>query len=256
MRDLLLLDIPSTEKNTERLQTWDDEDPGPPRKKLRAQINDRKRTVTFNDKDLPPPKKGKGWGSQKPSQSSVLGFENNGQSLSQTQKGPSCASHYNQHEWTAGSKLCTLNQVQKAFQDGSELPGNLLITRDNRVTQQIKTLWQAHGSKLAFTVAEVLQSLPGETASGPPMTVWWGKPALSRPKLHKLKVVQMTDAPGPVPKQGKRSPYHTKLLRKWQRCESCVLYFTARWSEALMLRTHQRPFWRRWLREHLAKLLR
>jgi hypothetical protein len=242
--------------NTERLQTWDDEDPGPPRKKLRAQINDRKRTVTFNDKDLPPPKKGKGWGSQKPSQSSVLGFENNGQSLSQTQKGPSCASHDNQHEWTAGSKLCTLNQVQKAFQDGSELPGNLLITRDNRVTQQIKTLWQAHGSKLAFTVAEVLQSLPGETASGPPMTVWWGKPALSRPKLHKLKVVQMTDAPGPVPKQGKRSPYHTKLLRKWQRCESCVLYFTARWSEALMLRTHQRPFWRRWLREHLAKLLR
>lgn len=101
MRDLLLLDIPSTEKNTERLQTWDDEDPGPPRKKLRAQINDRKRTVTFNDNDLPPPKKGKGWGSQKPSQSSVLGFENNGQSLSQTQKGPSCASHYNQHEWTA-----------------------------------------------------------------------------------------------------------------------------------------------------------
>ena len=73
-------------------------------------------------------------------------------------------------------KLCTLNQVQKAFQDGSELPGNLLITRDNRVTQQIKTLWQAHGSKLAFTVAEVLQSLPGETSSGPPMTVWWGSP--------------------------------------------------------------------------------
>ena len=72
------------------------------------------------------------------------------------------------------------------------------------MTQQIKTLWQAHGSKLAFTVAEVLQSLPGETVSGPPMTVWWGKPALSRRKLHKLKVVQMTDVPGPVPKQGKK----------------------------------------------------
>lgn len=204
MTHQLLLVTQHTGKNNERLQIWEEEDRGPPRKKLRAQANDRKRTVTFTDSDLPSPKRGKGWGSHKKGQSSFDSLGQNGHNQNPTQKGPSCAFHYNQHEWTAGSKLCNLNQVQRAFQDGTDLPGNLLITRDNRVTQQLKTLWQAHGCKLAFTVAEILQSLPGENASGPPMTAWWGKPTMSRPKLQKLKFVQITDAPGPVPKQGKK----------------------------------------------------
>lgn len=76
-----------------------------------------------------------------------------------------------------------------------------MITQDSQVTQQINTLWQPHGSQLAFTVAEAALSLPNEKGLGPPMTVRWGMP---RPKLHKLSLVQMSSSPGPVPKQGKK----------------------------------------------------
>ena len=58
------------------------------------------------------------------------------------------AAHINVYEWTEGVKLCTLIDVIRSFENGEEAPGNLIVTRDLSVHQQLKLLWTAHDSKV------------------------------------------------------------------------------------------------------------
>ena len=63
------------------------------------------------------------------------------------------AQNINPVEWTSEVKLTTPNQILKALQEGKDVPGNLVISRDGNILVEIQDLWTAFACKAPLTVA-------------------------------------------------------------------------------------------------------
>jgi hypothetical protein len=115
---------------------------------------------------------------------------------------PKCASKLDVTQWTEGTKLTTLTAVEKALVDGVDLPGNVIIARDEQVKTEISRLWQAHGCTKEMTLATASQ----DPTKGPLLQVWWGPNTKDvRPKMERLSILHLGEKKdGPTPISGKR----------------------------------------------------
>lgn len=99
-------------------------------------------------------------------------------------------------EWKDNPVVTTLPKIQKALSEGLELPGNLIVTRDNEIVKEASNIFSAFGCQdKKLTVAVV-----GAQATGPSVCVWWSqaKTQGGSPQRVQLKLVQIGRGPGPT----------------------------------------------------------
>ena len=122
-----------------------------------------------------------------PPQSRSVVFQN-----SQERKPMVCASYVDSAQWV-DAKLTSFNQIQKAFSEGTALPGNLIVTKNEQLVDEVRMLFDAHDCKTPFTVAVA----SGNSAS-PAVSVWWtsGPQRLHRPSSTKLELHQFGSSQG------------------------------------------------------------
>eukprot|EP00435_Cladocopium_sp_Y103_P046793 s1103_g13.t1 len=141
-----------------------------------------------------------------------------------------CASFLAAAEWTAPVTLVSFSQFRKALDNGdSNLPGNILLTRDPDVVSQLQDLWSAHAVSHTLTVG--LKT--SHSSPGPLVSVWWNgtSPAKSPPQKVKFELTQSGKDEGPTIQAPEKVVIHDKvgpkmvtlrvLAPSWYR-ESCT----------------------------------
>ena len=131
---------------------------------------------------------------------------------------PRCASKLDVTQWTEGTKLTTLTAVEKALVDGVDLPGNVIIAREEQVKTEISRLWQAHGCTKEMTLATASQ----DPTKGPLLQVWWGPNTKDvRPKMERLSILHLGEKKmAQLRFRGKGSRCPPRKSHKWPLCVS------------------------------------
>ncbi|CAE7900186.1 unnamed protein product, partial [Symbiodinium microadriaticum] len=113
-------------------------------------------------------------------------------------KGTRFVERLNPSEWTGNAVITTPNQIQKALENGEEIPGNVVISRDAETYALIRNIFDAFDVDKPMTVAQIDK----QDATGPSMAVWfYGRSAASaKPQRVKLKIFQVSEFEGPEPK--------------------------------------------------------
>eukprot|EP00438_Fugacium_kawagutii_P017066 Skav215214 [mRNA] locus=scaffold1252:82926:90141:- [translate_table: standard] len=101
------------------------------------------------------------------------------------------------HEWSGDPIVTSIPRILSALKDGKVIPGNLVISGDEQVVEELKQIWSAYDLSDDMTVGIIAPP----NSVGPSLSLWWSldrKRAL--PYRYKLQLHQLADFEGPTPK--------------------------------------------------------
>eukprot|EP00438_Fugacium_kawagutii_P030759 Skav215264 [mRNA] locus=scaffold2881:38182:47134:+ [translate_table: standard] len=101
------------------------------------------------------------------------------------------------HEWSGDPIITSIPRILSALKDGKVIPGNLVISGDEQVAEELKQIWSAYDLSDDMTVGIIAPP----NSVGPSLSLWWSldrKRAL--PYRYKLHLHQLADFEGPTPK--------------------------------------------------------
>jgi len=100
-------------------------------------------------------------------------------------------------EWTGDPIITSIPRILSALHEGKVVPGNLVISGDEIVVDELKQIWSAYDLTDDMTVGIIAPP----NSVFPSLSVWWSLDRRrSLPFRYKLKLHQMADFDGPCPK--------------------------------------------------------
>ena len=122
-------------------------------------------------------------------------------------------------EWDAETIVTNPSAIKKALAEGDPLPGNLVLSQDRNVGDELKQMVEAFEVTEALSFACVAEA----SSVGPSLAVWWqGSKLSSKPHRIKVAVRQLTATIGPEPK-----PPRSVEIRHKPKQEMCTLRLLA-----------------------------
>ena len=100
-------------------------------------------------------------------------------------------------EWTGDPIITSIPRILSALREGKVVPGNLVISGDENVVDELKQIWGAYDLTDDMTVGIIASP----NSVGPSLSVWWSLDRRrSLPFRYKLKLHQLAEFDGPCPK--------------------------------------------------------